>query len=68
MVVLIPAKITAIVAISCAPKPVYFVFDEKGVIKVQPVIVKLALLHCTTNVVCDFFKVFSLKKKLQRFS
>jgi len=44
-VVLIPAKTTAIVAMSWAPKPVYFVLEEKGVIKVQPVIVKLALLH-----------------------
>jgi hypothetical protein len=45
IVVLIPDKITLIIAISCAPAPVYLIFDENGVIKVQPDIVKIALLH-----------------------
>jgi len=44
-VVLIPAKITEIVAISCIPKPVYFNLEENGVIKVQPEIVNDALEH-----------------------
>jgi hypothetical protein len=41
MVVLNPDNKTLIIAISCAPNPVNCVFDEKGVIKVQPDITKL---------------------------
>jgi hypothetical protein len=44
-VVLTPAKITLIIKISCAPIPVYFVQDEKGVIKVQPAVTKALLEH-----------------------
>jgi hypothetical protein len=45
IVVLIPANITDITAISCIPKPVYFNFAEKGVIKVQPLTVRDAFGH-----------------------
>ena len=68
IVVLTPANITAIVAISCDPKPVNLVFEEKGVIKVQPAIVKEELLHCTTNVLLFFKNVLSLKKKYHTVS
>jgi hypothetical protein len=44
IVVLIPDKITVIIAISCAPIPVKRTFDENGVIKVQPAIVSEELL------------------------
>lgn len=44
IVVLIPDKITVIIAISCAPIPVKRTFDENGVIKVQPDMVKDELL------------------------
>ena len=44
IVVLKPDNITLIIAISCAPRPVNLVLDEKGVIKVQPDIVKVELL------------------------
>lgn len=44
MVVLTPDNITVIIAISCAPIPVNLVLEEKGVIKVQPDIVKDELL------------------------
>ena len=44
IVVLKPDKITLIIAMSCAPKPVNLVLDEKGVIKVQPDIVNVELL------------------------
>jgi hypothetical protein len=45
IVVLTPANITANVAISCAPKPVYLILEENGVINVQPLIVSEELLH-----------------------
>jgi hypothetical protein len=45
IVVLIPANITEIIKISCAPIPVYLILDENGVIKVQPAVVKTLLLH-----------------------
>ena len=45
IVVLIPAKTTDKIKISCAPIPVNFVFDENGVINVQPAAVKVRLLH-----------------------
>jgi hypothetical protein len=45
IVVLIPANITDITAISCIPKPVYFNLAEKGVIKVQPLTVREAFGH-----------------------
>ena len=44
-VVLIPAKTTESIKISCAPIPVYFTFEENGVIKVQPAAVKVLLEH-----------------------
>lgn len=44
IVVLTPDKITLIIAISCAPKPVKRVLLEKGVMKVQPAIVRVELL------------------------
>jgi hypothetical protein len=44
-VVLTPEIKALIIAKSCAPKPVYFDFDEKGVIKVQPDIVKIEFEH-----------------------
>ena len=44
MVVLTPESITVIIAMSCAPIPVNLVLDEKGVIKVQPDIVREELL------------------------
>jgi hypothetical protein len=43
--VLIPAKMTAIIKISCAPTAVNFVLDEKGVINVQPDVVAALLEH-----------------------
>jgi hypothetical protein len=42
---LIPAKITENKSKSCAPKPVYFIFEENGVINVQPAVVKVRLEH-----------------------
>ena len=42
---LTPAKITLMIKISCAPIPVYFVVEEKGVIKVQPAVTKARLEH-----------------------
>ena len=45
IVVLIPAKITEIIAISCVPTPVNFVFEENGVMKAQPDNVKVLLEH-----------------------
>jgi hypothetical protein len=48
IVVLIPAKITEIIKISWLPTPVYFTFDEKGVINVQPAVVKTLLEHLET--------------------
>jgi hypothetical protein len=36
IVVLIPAKYTPKINISCTPTPVNFVLEEKGVIKVHP--------------------------------
>ena len=45
IVVLTPANITPIIAISWLPTPVYFTLDENGVIKVHPLIVKVRLLH-----------------------
>lgn len=44
IVVLTPDKITLIIAISWAPIPVKRVLLEKGVIKVQPAIVRVELL------------------------
>ena len=45
IVVLTPAKITAIIKTSCAPKAVYFILDEYGVMKVQPEVVAARLEH-----------------------
>jgi hypothetical protein len=42
---LIPANITLTINISWLPIPVYLVFDEKGVTKVQPAQVKVLLEH-----------------------
>jgi hypothetical protein len=58
IVVLIPDKIILKIAISWAPIPVYFMFEEKGVIKVQPLIVYEELEHLTKK----FF--FLLSKKI----
>ena len=65
IVELIPENITPIIAISWAPLPVNFVFAEKGVINVQPDIVKEALFVFTTKVVLLFLIKFSLEKKYQ---
>ena len=68
IVVLTPAKITEMTAISCEPKPVYFNLDENGVINVHPAIVREAFGHCTTKVVLTFSEEKELKKKSsQRF-
>ena len=45
IVVLTPDSKTTIIEISWAPKPVYWVFAEKGVIKVHPDIVKILFEH-----------------------
>jgi hypothetical protein len=45
IVLLIPAKITAIISTSCEPIPVYLVADENGVINVQPAVTKALLEH-----------------------
>lgn len=45
IVVLTPENKTLKIATSCEPKPVYFVLLEKGVIKVQPDIVKIEFEH-----------------------
>jgi len=42
-VVLTPEINALIIAKSCAPNPVYFGFEENGVIKVHPDIVKIEL-------------------------
>ncbi len=44
-VVLTPAKTTETNKISCDPIPVNFVFDENGVINVQPAVVIVLLEH-----------------------
>jgi hypothetical protein len=44
---LIPTKTTPNSNKSCAPKPVYFVLDEKGVINVHPATVKVLFEHFT---------------------
>jgi hypothetical protein len=44
-VVLTPAKITLIISISCAPIPVYFVHEEKGVMKVHPAVTSALFEH-----------------------
>jgi hypothetical protein len=44
-VVLTPEIKALIIAKSCAPNPVYLGLDEKGVINVQPDIVKIELEH-----------------------
>ena len=44
-VVLIPAKTTDKIKISWAPIPVYFILEEKGVIKVQPAVVRVRFEH-----------------------
>ena len=43
--VLVPAKITLIIKISCAPTPVYLVDEENGVINVQPAVTRALLEH-----------------------
>jgi hypothetical protein len=48
IVVLTPAKITEIIKISWLPTPVYFVFDENGVINVHPAVVKTRFEHFVT--------------------
>ena len=45
IVVLIPAKTTDNMRISCAPIPVNFTLEEKGVIKVQPAAVSVRFEH-----------------------
>jgi hypothetical protein len=45
IVVLIPAKTTDKIKISCEPIPVYLTLEEKGVINVQPAAVKVRLEH-----------------------
>jgi hypothetical protein len=45
IVVLTPAKITAKIAMSWLPTPVYFVFDENGVINAQPESVNVRFEH-----------------------
>jgi len=42
---LIPANTTETKSKSCAPIPVYFILDEKGVINVQPAVVKVLFEH-----------------------
>jgi hypothetical protein len=42
---LIPANTTLIINISCAPIPVYFVVEEKGVINVQPAVTNARFEH-----------------------
>jgi hypothetical protein len=54
-VVLIPDKSTLNIAKSCAPKPVNFVFDEKGVINVHPDIVDIEFEHF---IIKTFFLLF----------
>jgi hypothetical protein len=49
IVVLNPENKTEIIAISCAPKPVYRNLEENGVIKVHPAIVKIELEHLDKN-------------------
>jgi hypothetical protein len=49
IVVLIPAKITAIIIKSCAPNPVYFKFPENGVINVQPATTAARFEHLLKN-------------------
>ena len=44
IVVLTPDRMTLIIAMSCAPRPVKRVLLEKGVIKVQPAITRVELL------------------------
>jgi hypothetical protein len=48
IVVVTPAKITAVMIISCPPIPVNFVLEEYGVIKVQPDKVNVLLEHLVT--------------------
>jgi hypothetical protein len=45
IVVVIPAKITEIIAASILPNPVNLIALEKGGIKVHPASVKVLLLH-----------------------
>jgi len=45
IVVLIPARTTAIIKTSCAPTAVNLVLDEKGVINVQPEVVAALFEH-----------------------
>jgi len=47
IVVLIPAKYTPTISISCIPAPVNCSFDENGVINVHPETVCVALEHFT---------------------
>lgn len=54
IVVLIPDNKTIIMAVSCAPKPVYWVLAENGVINVQPDIVKILFEQ---RVACNFFRL-----------
>lgn len=42
---LIPAKTTETSNKSCAPTPVYFILDAKGVINVHPAVVRVRLEH-----------------------
>jgi hypothetical protein len=66
IVVLIPDSKTVIIAISCAPNPVYAVFEENGVINVQPDIVKMLFEHL---VACNFlrrvFKIPTAKRQYE---
>jgi hypothetical protein len=49
IVVLTPANTTESNSISCAPKPVNFKFEEKGVIKVQPAVHAVLFAHFVKN-------------------
>lgn len=53
IVVLIPDSSTTTIDMSWAPKPVYCVFAEKGVIKVQPDMVNILFEHL---VACIFLR------------
>jgi hypothetical protein len=52
IVLLTPIKTTPKIKISCEPTPVNFVLEEKGVIKVQPAVVKVRLEHFVNVTFC----------------
>lgn len=55
IVVLSPANITLSIAASCAPNPVNLVCEENGVIKVQPDITDVGLLHFSFFIIIVLF-------------